>query len=51
MNPICFLEKSDKAQQDSIDTLVKVGYIKKDYNFEEHINTNTLMRLLNNFKI
>ena len=33
-----FTEKGIKAQQESIETLVKVGYIKNDFNFEEHIN-------------
>ena len=33
-----FTDKGIKAQQDSIETLVKVGYIKNEFNFEEHIN-------------
>jgi sulfonate transport system substrate-binding protein len=39
-----FSEESIKAQQESIDTLVQVGYIKKGYNFEERINYKYLDR-------
>jgi sulfonate transport system substrate-binding protein len=35
---IFFNEESIKAQQDSIETLAKVGYIKNEFNFEEQIN-------------
>lgn len=35
---IFFTKESIKAQQDSIGTLAAVGYIKKSFNFEEHIN-------------
>ena len=33
-----FTDKGIKAQQDSIKALAKVGYIKNEFNFEEHIN-------------
>ena len=35
---IFFNEESIKAQQDSIETLAKVGYIKNEFKFEEQIN-------------
>ena len=37
-----FTDKGIKAQQDSIKTLAKVGYIKNEFNFEEHINNKYL---------
>ena len=39
---IFFSEGSIKAQQDSINTLVQVGYIKNEFSFEERINTKYL---------
>ena len=39
---IFFSEDSIKAQQDSINTLVQVGYIKNEFSFEERINTKYL---------
>ncbi|MCD1162981.1 ABC transporter substrate-binding protein [Peribacillus frigoritolerans] len=35
---IFFTEDAIKAQQESIDTLAGVGYIKKSFNFKNHIN-------------
>ena len=35
---IFFSKESIKAQQESIETLVQVGYIKNEFNFEERIN-------------
>ena len=35
---IFFSKESIKAQQESIDTLVQVGYIKNEFNFEDRIN-------------
>ncbi|WP_071393947.1 ABC transporter substrate-binding protein [Bacillus tuaregi] len=44
---IFFSKESIKAQQESIEALVKVGYIKNEFNFEERINYKYIDKVLN----
>jgi sulfonate transport system substrate-binding protein len=45
-----FTEDSIKAQQDSINTLASVGYIKKSFNFKEHIHQEFIDAALKKYK-